>query len=400
MSSSYDPVFGEVSMDFMLNRQPVFKGEIQLAGYEFQSSVAQDSFGSEAAVDADRSMFSMLHTGLDEVLGPHSCFLAPTREAFVERVWEGAPLNRAVLGYYKDFAVSDDIAQQLLRIGNSGVRFAVSAHLDSDSMYVLGNRAHAIKVDVTRVPFNELEKHVQSLRRYKALIIADGIDTYDDFEFCKTINFDLYQGRFIARSASKEDKEVAVNRLTMMRVLSQLQNPDLSMEEMDKTIALDAALTSKLLSLVNSEAVAICQTVSSLSHALRIVGLQRIRTWASVLLISSIDNKPRELMNLALIRARMCERLAESIPGLLSVVEALLDCSMEKAVGKLPLIDEVKSALIGRTGLVGEALNCAIAYEQSDWEKVQFSTLPAAMIRETYLDSLAWAGKLSSGLTT
>src|SRR5205085_6431633 len=110
--------------------------------------------------------------------------------------------------------------------------------------------------------------------------------------------------------------------------------------------------------------------------------LETIRTWSSALLLSSVDNKPRELMNCALIRARMCELLGQTIKdaekeaflsaGLMSVLDALLDCPMEQAVSELPLADDIKAALIHRTGPIGQALRCAIAYERADWANVRF----------------------------
>src|SRR6185295_10801199 len=119
-----------------------------------------------------------------------------------------------------------------------------------------------------------------------------------------------------------------------------------------------------------------------IGHAVRMVGIELLRNWTTVLLMSSVEDKPRELMTIALIRARMCEKLSESLKdaepepffsaGLLSVLDALLDCSMEKAVAELPLVDEVRAALIQKTGPIGQALRCALSYERADWDNVQF----------------------------
>jgi EAL and modified HD-GYP domain-containing signal transduction protein len=104
----------------------------------------------------------------------------------------------------------------------------------------------------------------------------------------------------------------------------------------------------------------------------------------------------------------MCERLSESLKnaqkesffsaGLLSVIDALLDSPMEKAIAELPLTDEVKSALINKAGPVGQALRCTMAYENADWDNVQFYGMSPAPIREIYMESIAWARQLSSGL--
>lgn len=398
----------QTSTDYLVSRHPIFKPGIQVAGYEVRSNAMGDK---TAELDGYRSVFSKLgEVGWDQITGPHSCFVNLTREALAQEVWTGVPTSKVVLGFFDDFQPSDDIVNKLIKAANTGFRYAVSAHLSPESMYVVGNRAHALKVDVTRVPADELERFIKDLKKWKAKILADQIDTYDDLELCKPLQFDLYEGRFIARSAAKEDRQIPVNRLAMMRVLAQLQDPELSMPDLEKSISLDAALSYKLLTYVNSAAVGLPQTVSSVGHAMRLVGLQRLRAWTSVLLLSSVDDKPRELMTISLVRARMCELLADAVKapqkesyfsaGLLSVVDALLDCSMNKALAGLPLAEDVKSALLNHGGRIGEALSCAVAYEQAEWDKVQFAGLPQACIRDIYMNALTWATPLATGLAS
>ena len=134
-----------------------------------------------------------------------------------------------------------------------------------------------------------------------------------------------------------------------------------------------------------------------------------LANWTSVFLLSSVEDKPRELMSVALIRARMCERLAEAVKkpdtdafmlnaGLFSVLDALLDCSIEQATAKLPLSDEVKAGLIKQTGAIGQTLRCTIAYEQGKWDDVQYYGLSPAAIREIYMEAISWSRQLCAGL--
>ena len=398
-------------MDFLLSRQPIFKPGMQLSGYELHSRPVGDDVSSESAeTEAEKEMFSMLsRTGLDQINGVYSCVISVTPECLIAERWKALGAKHLVLGYFNEFSAEDQIGQKLLKLVHGGTRLSLSGELSQGSLYIFSNRLHSIKLDVTRFSAEALERKFLELKRYKAPILASRVDTYDDVEYCKTLGFDMYQGRFIARSAEKENKQIPANRLVMMRILSQLQNPQLSMEEVEKTISMDPALSYRLLTYVNSAAVALRQSVSSVGHALRLVGLDRLRAWASILLLSSVDDKPRELMTIALVRARMCEQLAEFVQGvdkesffsvgLLSVVDALLDCSMEKALEELPLTEDVKSALINKAGTLGQALRCTLAYESSEWDNVQFQDAPPGAIRDVYMDALSWARKLTTGMS-
>jgi EAL and modified HD-GYP domain-containing signal transduction protein len=104
----------------------------------------------------------------------------------------------------------------------------------------------------------------------------------------------------------------------------------------------------------------------------------------------------------------MCELLSESLKdaekdsflsaGLLSVLDALLDCPMEKALSELPLSDDIKAALINGAGSIGQALSCTIAYERADWNNVRFFGLDPASVRAKYMTAIGWSRKLTQEL--
>ena len=131
--------------------------------------------------------------------------------------------------------------------------------------------------------------------------------------------------------------------------------------------------------------------------------------WASLLMFSRMEDKPRELMITAVIRARMCEALGEAsnqarkasffTVGLFSVLDAVLDCPMRQALDALPLSDEICDALIDYRGPLGEVLKCVLAYEQSDWQSVQLGNLTGVKIRDCYLDSVSWTQTHVEGLS-
>ena len=139
----------------------------------------------------------------------------------------------------------------------------------------------------------------------------------------------------------------------------------------------------------------------SIRHAIALVGTDLIRRWASVIWLESIEEKPRELMVMSMVRAHMCQQLgiaagARNVDqyftvGLLSLMDALLDRPMSKVLPELPLVDSVKHALENHTGSMGAALQCVEAYERCDWERAAFANLEEKKIREAYLSSVAWS---------
>ncbi len=128
-----------------------------------------------------------------------------------------------------------------------------------------------------------------------------------------------------------------------------------------------------------------------------------IRALSSMVMLSSLDDKPLELLKTSVIRARMCQIPGEGTSrhygsnfttGLFSTLEAYLDCSMEKAVEPLPLSDEIRNALLHKKGPKGRLLAAVIAYEQGDWDALIQMRIDPEKIAKAYLDSVAWGEEL------
>lgn len=396
-------------MDFqyLINRQPIFGSKINVVAYEVRTGPIAGTAPAPPP-GADTGALSIFtESFLEDVVGMNDCFLSLPSEAMAEVAWSELPKSRVVLSLFENLAPSESEVQQCLELLKKGYRVVVPESLPGDTLSLIGKQAQAIEVNAVGYNPEDLEKRVQELRALQSKLVATNVDTYDDLEFCRGLGFDFFKGRFISRAASP-GKEVPVNRIALMRVLAKLQEPDIPMTDLEKLISQDVSLSFKLLRYANSAAVSLPRKVSSVGHAARMLGLDMLRNWTRILLMSAVEDKPRELMVIALVRARMCERLSESLNsaekesffsgGLLSVLDALLDCPMEKALSELPLSDEVKMALTNQAGQIGQALRCTLAYERADWDNVQFYGLPPLPIRDIYIDSIAWAQQLTSGL--
>ena len=143
-------------------------------------------------------------------------------------------------------------------------------------------------------------------------------------------------------------------------------------------------------------------------EAIIYLGLDRVRTWASLIALSGIRDKPGYLMTLALARGRMCELLAQAsgiqddarffTVGSFSTLDLLLDLPMDEILQSLPFDNEVSAAMLNQEGELGEALRCAIEYENWRLEAISFRNLSTDTIADSYLMSTQWADTATSQL--
>jgi EAL and modified HD-GYP domain-containing signal transduction protein len=239
-------------------------------------------------------------------------------------------------------------------------------------------------------------------------LLAEKVETLDDFTYCKALGFDYFQGYFFCKPEIIKGHRAPANRLTTLQLLAKLRDPTVDFRELEELISRDVALSYKLLRLVNSTLYALPRKVDSLQQALHLLGTEFITTWVSLIILSGIDDKPHELMMTAMVRAKMCELLAQSLghtdtaafftAGLFSALEALMDGTGEEVLRSLPLSDDLMAALLRYEGVLGAVLHCVLAYERGDWHVVSCPGLDKTTIAYAYLQAFNWAFKMSARL--
>jgi len=198
------------------------------------------------------------------------------------------------------------------------------------------------------------------------------------------------------------------NRLAVLQVLSMLQDPNCDIGKLEELISRDVAISYKLLKIINSALYNLPNKIDSVRQAIVSLGLKTIREWMNIIILTDIDDKPRELISLSLQRARMMRLLAEAhglnpetgfITGLFSLIDAFMDQPMEEILSELPLATEITQALISKEGEYGELLDVAIHYERGDWSSLPASGEAAQKLATIYLNSVRWSGQLFEEMT-
>ena len=356
-----------------VSRKPIYESNVRLHAYELvsQSRERIDSLPTVADLETVREdLGTFSEVGLDQIVGDQQAFVNVSREAVLAGYCLSLSKNRVVLEILDDLVSDPELKDELRDLSQIGYKIAVG-NTTPEALNGHGRSvADIVRVNIQDLDEEQLAEQVDAFSRLSVRLLADKVDTYEQFELCKRQKFDMYQGYFFC-TPRRRGTEIPINRLAAVRILGKLQNPDLGLNELESAISTDLALSYKLLRFANSAFIGLNRTVESINHAAKMVGIDRIRMWASLLMFSKMEDKPRELMITAIVRAAMCERLASSADegpretfftvGLLSVLDALMDRPMGEALEELPVSNEIRSALIDREGSRGEALECALA---------------------------------------
>lgn len=284
---------------------------------------------------------------------------------------------------------------------NNLFSFALHASLKQDS------DSNTLLIDLAEFNTDMLTEHLPTWRKKHDILCATNVNERDEYSFCQQHDLDLLQGQFYTLPAANDNKKISPSVQILMELLVKLQDPEVEAKELANIISLDVSLSYKLLRLINSAFFGLRREVDTLQQALVMLGHSKIKTWASLLSLSGIDDKPKELRIVAMTRAKMCELLAKYYKGqpdtffavgLFSTLDALMDKSLPSLLENLPFSPELKQALQHHSGAAGRALNDVLNYEKGDWVALNNSPLPVEIIARAYLDAINWAKELNTQL--
>ncbi|MEJ2553667.1 MAG: HDOD domain-containing protein [Gammaproteobacteria bacterium] len=245
---------------------------------------------------------------------------------------------------------------------------------------------------------------MEVLKDYKIDLLAEKIETHQEFEFAKELGFHYFQGYFLCRPHIVTGRSLASNRMAILRLLCELLDPNKNITELAELVSHDVALSFKLLRSLNSPFCGLPERIDSVHHAIAYLGLQQIKQWASLIVLANITDKPSQLMVMALTRGKMCELVGEAMGventaslftvGMLSLLDALMDNSLETVLLELPLAAELKAAILNREGAMGGILRAVLAYEQGHWEVIDICLPEAGKFTEAYMQAVAWSDQV------
>ena len=397
-----------------VSRQPIYTKRMDVHGYEllFRDSEINQANIVDGESATAQVILNFIEFGVNEIVGDHPAFINLTRDFILEGHCDALPKDRIVLEVLEDVTAEAEIVIELRRLKDKGYIIALDDFVYEESLRPLVELANIIKVDVMATDRDALERIVSNFNKFNVHMLAEKVETVDEFDFCSNLGFDYFQGYFFCKPKIIEGKQIPTNRLAATRLVAKLQDPDIKADELEETIRQDVTLSYKLLRFVNSAHLSLPRKVESIGHAAMMIGVYRLRTWASLLMLASMDDKPRELMVTGIVRAKMCEELAAAnafsmggqffAVGLFSVLDAMLDSRMEDVLDTLPLSDEIVQALITHEELLGRILDFTIAYEQGDWERLaevgSSLKLDPPAIRTAYMNAVKWTMEITNEL--
>ncbi len=389
--------------ELFIVRQPVYNRTRHVYGYGLVyrrvRRVGKDA-SRVSALQAALSAFA--DVGLDNLAGGRVAFVRLSR-GFLRA---GRPLclsgSRMAIEVPTSGVIDKKLIRGMTRLAEQGCIVVLDAFVYREASETLLKAANIVKLDIQALSEEDLRQHVGLLQEYGHLkLLASKIEVQEEYEVCRELGFHFFQGPFFARPRIIKRKRIPRKQMALVQLLSELQRSDTTVARLEALINRDTGLRYKLLRFINAAFFGLARPIESIQRAIVLLGTQVIQHWSTLLVMARVENKPQELMFVAVVRARMCALLAGVLDheetdvfftvGLLSVLDALFDMEMEKILGMLTLESTIKDALLKREGDSGALLDLVCHYELAEWRQLKHDELDEETIKDAYLQSIVWA---------
>lgn len=357
---------------FYIARQPILDTAGNTYGYEllFRST---DKNTYDSSVDGDIAtarvlINAILETGFQSLVGNGMGFINCTNR-FLENpeLLELLPAGRCVLEVLESVNVTDELVAGVTALKEMGHKIALDDFVDETRFQRLLPLADIVKYDVTEHSMEELVAYRQIDAAAGRLSLVERVESHEQFSAFKDAGFNYFQGYYFAKPRIISGAELPQNRMSLMQLLTQINDPGSTIEELADTVSQDVSLGLRTLRYVNSPMAGLVAKVSSIRHATILLGRETIKNWVTLLIMSDIDDKPAALIKMALTRARFCQLIAIDRKleddamyftiGLLSLLDVLMDTDLESALAVVSVNQHMKDQLMYRSGIGGEMLN-------------------------------------------
>jgi c-di-GMP-related signal transduction protein len=403
-------------MDVFVARQAILNRQKELYAYELLFRAGRDSSGFDGSDSSSATLQVIANTlfsaGLEGILGGKKAFINFDRKLLLGDSFLALPKDSLVIEVLESIEPDDEVTAACARLCENGYTIALDDFVYHPKFDALIQKTHFIKVDMTLTSRREQRRLVEKYGKQGIRMLAEKVETMEQFEWARGIGFDYFQGYFFTKPVIVSGRQIPASKLTCLRLFEEVQREELDFDKIRGLIKDDVSLSYKLLRFTNSSLFAHKGEIRSIDHGLTILGEEGIRRWVAIAALPGLaKDKPHELIVQSLVRARFSELVAGLagfgagqswfLLGLFSLLDALLDRNIEYALQQIKLAQPVEEALLGTApseDQMAMVYSLVRGYECGDWDVVTSDAerlgLRAAGIGTAYVESARWAAEV------
>lgn len=404
--------------EIFIGRQPILDRDQQLHAYEllFRSGTQKNSADIQDNLVATASVISHAFgdLGVEAALGPYKGFLNCDEALLLSDALEILPKDKIVLEILETVEVTPVLIERCRELKASGFTLALDDFLQyEDKFQPLLDIIEIVKVDLLPLSRDQLLGTTRALQRWPLRLLAEKVDSREQAKHCHELGYSLFQGYYFAKPAIIQGRKLGHSQLALIRLLG-LVLEDAETHAIEAVLKHEPGMAMNLMRLTNSVATGIRTRITSLGHAITVLGRRQLQRWLQLLLYTAPGgaNIANPLLQLAATRGRLLELLAGKIhpgkhdfedrafmTGIMSLMPTLMNVPIEEILKSIAIGADVRQALEHGEGELGTLLVLAEALENGNGPLChdlveQIPVVDHTVVNACLAQALGWAGSI------
>lgn len=399
-------------MFFYAARQPIFTQDKALYAYEllFRDSII-NAFPN---VDGDQATSKLIEAsqfnlGLEDFTDHHPAFINFSDELVIKGYPQLIPKEQLVVELLETARPTKKLLQSVQELKQAGYQIALDDYEHAPVWLHFFPYIDIIKVDFRTSTNEQILEIKQAASDFSIELLAEKVESHAEFNHAIELGFTYFQGYFFSEPEMMQSKALAPSQMSLAELLYESSKSEMDLDSIITIFQRDVTLSFKLLRYANSAAFKRRNDIETIRQAIIVLGQAELKKFLAVLFAAQVNtSKPVELIRLSMGRANFCEAIAKShqqlrdpstafLTGMLSVIDAILDEPIESVMNKLPLSEDIKTALINHTGILADYLSLVQHYEKAQWDDanalISKLGIDANKVPDFYHDSIHWASE-------
>ncbi len=397
-------------MDIFVARQPIFNRDNEIVAYELLYRNSLKNFFDESVNSSKATAIlitnSYINIGMENLIEDKIGFINFDQTLINNEIPKLLNKDKVVIEVLETVIPDRKIMSNLINLKREGYTLALDdftleyQYMKTVPLYDI------IKVDFIQTGLSGAEEIIKRFSNGKNKFLAEKVETAEEYNKAYELGYDYFQGYFFSKPQVVKSKSTSGIKYQYLRIKEEMQKEEPDFGEIERIIESDVDMSYKILKLVNT--FSLTSEVSSIRHAISILGLKEIDKWLNFIMLQNFTKeKPSELVKMSVIRSKFAELIAmnsnkrnqryqASLIGLFSLIDAILGKTKEKVLSEIPMTEDVKKAImLDKSSTLYPIMDIILSYEEAEWDKIDEISkeiqLDVNKVPELYLQAIKWA---------
>jgi len=273
-------------------RQPIFERDQKIFGYELlfrQPGDQKAIFNNPVQATAQVIFSAFFEIGVERMVGSSQAFINVTNKFILENHCRFLPKDRVVFEIASETTPDHALLHRLKDLTGEGFRFALEESFEHSHAHPMIPYCSFLKVDLRKVNRNRMKEEIEGLQKQNMALLAEKIQTFEEYQLCQQLGFEYFQGNFICKPSVVSSPKLPLNAELVNGLMAKLGEPGVTAQDVESFLSEDSSFSYRLVRYIDSDLVSFPLKRDSIRLAVERIGIENLREIVGLVLMTEME---------------------------------------------------------------------------------------------------------------